>query len=106
MRVSPEGQRDADREHLLDRLQSLRTIVPVFAQELASARRQAARLRAENGRLLEQVRRLQKKRTGPGRIGLDDDVAPPVRSSRSTKGIGPRRVEPSERRLAHGVRPH
>ncbi len=48
-----------DRDHLIDRLQHLRTIVPVFAQELASARRQAVRLRAENDRLLAEVRRLQ-----------------------------------------------
>lgn len=50
-----------ERERLLDRLQHLRTIVPVFAQELASARRQAAWLRAENSWLLEQVRQLQRQ---------------------------------------------
>ena len=43
-----------DRDHLIDRLQHLRVIVPVFAQELASAGRQAAQLRLENGRLLEE----------------------------------------------------
>jgi hypothetical protein len=48
-----------DREHLLDRLHRLRGILPVFAQELASARRQAAALRVENRGLLEEVRRLQ-----------------------------------------------
>lgn len=55
-------ERDAihtDREQLLDRLHNLRAVLPVFAQELASARRQAARLRVENGKLLEQVRELQ-----------------------------------------------
>jgi hypothetical protein len=51
-----------DRDHLLDRVQSLRTIVPVFAQELACARRQAAQLRVENRQLLEQVRQLQRER--------------------------------------------
>ncbi len=50
-----------DRDHLIDRLQHLRAIVPVFAQELASARRQAAQLRVENGRLLEEVRRLHER---------------------------------------------
>jgi hypothetical protein len=48
-----------DREHLLESLTHLRSIVPVFAMELVSARRQAARLRVENGRLLEQVRHLR-----------------------------------------------
>ena len=42
-------------------LHNLRTILPVFAQELASARRQTVRLRADNARLLEQVRRLQRQ---------------------------------------------
>jgi hypothetical protein len=53
-----------DREHLIDRLQNLRAIVPVFAQELASARRQASRLRLDNARLAEQVRQLQRERIG------------------------------------------
>lgn len=48
-----------DREHLLDRLHRLRGILPIFAQELASARRQAAALRVENRGLLEEVRRLR-----------------------------------------------
>ncbi len=52
----------ADREHLLDRLQHLRGILPVFAQELASSRRQAAALRIENRGLLEEVRRLRAQR--------------------------------------------
>ncbi len=51
-----------DREHLLDRLQHLRGILPVFAQELASSRRQAAALRVENRGLLEEVRRLRAQR--------------------------------------------
>ncbi len=54
--------RDASREHLLARLHKLRTIVPVFAHELASARHQAAQLRAENRKLVEQVRLLQRRR--------------------------------------------
>ena len=48
-----------DREHLLDRLHRLRGILPVIAQELANARRQAAALRVENRGLLEEVRRLR-----------------------------------------------
>jgi hypothetical protein len=54
------SQRDA----LLGRLQHLRTIVPVFAQELASARRQAAALRQENRKLLERIQELQRDRPG------------------------------------------
>jgi hypothetical protein len=50
-----------DRDQMLDRLQHLRTILPVFAQELATSRRHAAQLRRENRRLLEEVHRLQRK---------------------------------------------
>jgi hypothetical protein len=52
----------SDSDHLLERVQDLRTIVPVFTEELASARRQAAPLRVHNTRLLEQVRELQRAR--------------------------------------------
>jgi len=55
-----------ERDQLLERLQSLRTILPAMAEELASARRQAASLRVENRRLVEEVRRLQTtQRTRP-----------------------------------------
>ncbi len=47
------------REELLEHLHNLRTIVPVFAEELAGARRQLATLRIENRRLAERVRELQ-----------------------------------------------
>ncbi len=53
------------REQLLDRLAQLRTILPAFAEELATARRQTAALRAlrvENRGLLAEVRRLQRQR--------------------------------------------
>jgi hypothetical protein len=50
---------EIDREQVLDRLAHFRTILPAFAQELASARRQTAQLRVENRRLLEEVRRLR-----------------------------------------------
>jgi hypothetical protein len=52
----------SDREHLLDRLQHLRTILPVFAQELATARRQSAALRVKNRELVAEVRRLRDER--------------------------------------------
>ncbi|HEY2768260.1 MAG TPA: hypothetical protein VGI76_08385 [Solirubrobacteraceae bacterium] len=59
-----EPRRDAaaaDREHLLDRLQRLRSILPAFAKELANTRRQAAALRVENRSLQEEVRRLRRQ---------------------------------------------
>lgn len=66
--MSPEEpQVEAGREQLLDRLQNLRAILPLFAEELANARRQSARLRVENGELLDQVRRLQRRRDGANR---------------------------------------
>jgi hypothetical protein len=58
-RSLPQG---TEREQLLDRLQQLRSILPVFAQELAGARRQAAALRLENRGLLAEVRRLRTQR--------------------------------------------
>jgi hypothetical protein len=58
---SSPGVGATDCEHLLDRLQHLRGILSVFAQELASARRQASALRVENRGLLEEVRRLRQQ---------------------------------------------
>ncbi len=48
-------QRVVGRDQLLDRLHNLRTIIPVMAQELASARRELAALRRENTRLLARL---------------------------------------------------
>ena len=62
--LGPSASEAAEREQLLDRLQSLRRVLPVLAQEMASARRQAARLRSDNRKLVEQVRVL--------RANLDD----------------------------------
>jgi len=44
---------------MLDRLRKLRRVLPVLAQEMAAARRQAAKLRTDNRRLAEQVRQLR-----------------------------------------------
>ncbi len=57
-----DTDRGRDRDHLLERLHNLRTVVPVFAQELASARRHAAQLRRENDRLAARVQELQRER--------------------------------------------
>jgi regulator of replication initiation timing len=89
--VSPEVEDQRDRKHLLDRLHSLRTIVPVFAQELASARRQATRLRMENGRLLAEVRRLQRQHAGRNEVRelkLATKARPQTKSINATKGTG------------------
>ncbi len=50
-----------ERDRLHERLRNLSAILPVFAQELAAARRQAARLRAENARLLDELARLHRR---------------------------------------------
>jgi hypothetical protein len=62
--VVKEPSEGADREQLLDRLQHLRGVLSAFAHEAASASRRAARLRVENRRLLEEVRRLQREQLG------------------------------------------
>jgi hypothetical protein len=70
-----------DREHLLDRLDRLRAILPAFAEELASSRRQAAALRVENRGLLAEVRRLQRQSVMGG-----PSYAPVNMGSRSIQG--------------------
>jgi phage shock protein A len=57
--AEPATTEGREREQLLDRLQSLRRALPVLAQEMAAARRQAARLRTDNRKLSEQVRKLR-----------------------------------------------
>ena len=54
------GGEALEREQMLDRLSNLRRVLPALAQEMAAARRQAARLRSDNRRLAEQVRQLRK----------------------------------------------
>jgi hypothetical protein len=53
------GSEAWERDQMLDRLRNLRRVLPVLAQEMAAARRQAARLRTDNRRLSEQVRQLR-----------------------------------------------
>ena len=48
-----------DREQMLERLNNLRAILPIFAHELASARREAARLRVQNRRLTKEIEELR-----------------------------------------------
>ena len=57
--VDAIGSEASERDQMLDRLGSLRRVLPALAQEMAAARRQAARLRTDNRRLSEQVRQLR-----------------------------------------------
>jgi hypothetical protein len=54
----------------IDRLQQLSVILPAMAQEIAAARREAARLRVENAQLLNRVSGLERRRAGETQ--LDD----------------------------------
>lgn len=83
-----------DRDHLLDRLQHLRSILPVFAQELASARRQTAALRVENRGLLDEVRRLRAQRgeSSPPRARFDEKDSRMVFDDRCRSRHEPDRV--------------
>jgi hypothetical protein len=51
----------ADNATLVDRVRSLRLLLPSFGQEAASARREAARLRYENAKLRRRVAELEQK---------------------------------------------
>lgn len=51
----------SDRDQMLDRLRNLRRVLPVLAQEMAAARRQATKLRNDNRRLADQVRQLRQE---------------------------------------------
>lgn len=48
-----------DERAVIDRLNRLRVVLPAMAQETAVARREAARLRAENTRLTRRVAELE-----------------------------------------------
>ena len=60
-----------ERDQLLERLQHLRTIVPVFARELAESRRQAAGLRLENAQLRRRLALLVEARAAPARSAAE-----------------------------------
>jgi hypothetical protein len=74
MRRGQWSARAGRREHRLwswnlERLDSLRAM-PVFAEGTAKARRDAARLREQNRRLLGEVRRLQRERRASDADGI------------------------------------
>jgi hypothetical protein len=58
-----------ERGRLLDRLSHLRSIIPAFAEEMASARREAARLRVENCKPIDEVQQLRRERSQPAARG-------------------------------------
>ena len=49
----------SDSGELIDRIEKLRTLLPAFAQEMAAARREAARLRSQNTKLQRRVLELE-----------------------------------------------
>ncbi len=49
----------SDPDELVDRLEKLRILLPAFAQEAASARREAASLRAQNATLQRRIVELE-----------------------------------------------
>jgi chromosome segregation ATPase len=93
MLLARASAKASSREDLLERLHSLRTIVPVFAQELASARRQAAALRVENRRLQERVQELHRERDAARRQSSD---VRPSHSVRASPSVRPARTPASQ----------
>jgi hypothetical protein len=49
---------------VIDRLHRLRAVLPAMAEESATARREAARLRAENRRLVHRLAELESRQGG------------------------------------------
>lgn len=60
LRVPGSSPHSAD---ILDRLARLRLVLPALGQELAAARREAAKLRIENGRLRDRLHSLEARST-------------------------------------------
>jgi hypothetical protein len=54
--VKPAGSHSGE---LIDRLEKLRTLLPAFAEEVAAARREAARLRSQNAKLQRRIVELE-----------------------------------------------
>jgi len=54
----------------VDRLARLRLVLPALGQELATARREAAKLRIENGRLKDRLQRLEASGGLPASSGI------------------------------------
>lgn len=60
----------------IDRLRQLSVILPAMAQEVAAARREAARLRVENAHLLSRVSGLERRRVGETSVGRQAQTRP------------------------------
>lgn len=84
-----------DQDQLFERLQNLRAILPVFATELADARRQAARLRVENRKLKEQLARVQEERRSSSLAAARKQLGSRFESRGSL--VGPAEVSPSSK---------
>ena len=69
---------------ILDRLARLRLVLPALGQELASARREAAKLRVENGRLKERLQRLEAQNGLPRPMkGAQSGLPSPIQGAQS-----------------------
>jgi phage shock protein A len=55
----PKSTGQALTTDILERMARLRTVLPAMGQELAAARREAAKLRVENGRLRNRLKSLE-----------------------------------------------
>jgi regulator of replication initiation timing len=60
---------------MLDRLARLRKVLPAMGQELATARREAAKLRIENGRLRDRLHSLEAKSPRNGATARKGSIA-------------------------------
>ena len=58
-KVASSPRTSADNAALVDRLEKLRLLLPAFAEEAVSARREAARLRSQNLELRRRVAELE-----------------------------------------------
>jgi hypothetical protein len=72
-------------EALIDRIQALRSALPVLAAEAAEARRDAARLRRENAALHSRLEELQDPDTSEGVAMPLTPPAPPVTPPRAPR---------------------
>jgi len=62
----------SDPDELIDRIQKLRILLPAFAQETATARREAARLRSQNARLQRRLAELETRFGAGHEFGRED----------------------------------
>lgn len=99
----PNHASSADSRHLFDRLSHLRTILPVFAQELAVARGLVTSLRTENGALQQSLLYMQMQAPATPR-----SMFPPASGTRADRNVATLRAAPSppDNALVEGSNAH